>query len=64
MALMVEAVSTCGPLVNIYQTTGHNALEDTHLQTRSCENLKSHLKAGHIRFFLLDTLFSANKVWT
>jgi hypothetical protein len=31
MVLMMEAVSSSGTLVNIYQTTWHNIPEDSHL---------------------------------
>jgi hypothetical protein len=42
-ALMMEAVSTSEIWVNIYQTIRRNNPEDSHLHTRSRENLKSHL---------------------
>jgi hypothetical protein len=41
-ALMMEAVSTSETSVNFYQTTWRNIPEDSHLYTRSSENLKSH----------------------
>jgi hypothetical protein len=40
-ALMAEAVSTSETSFSIYQTTRRNIPEDTHLHTRSRENLKS-----------------------
>jgi hypothetical protein len=49
--LMMEAVSSSETSVNIYQTTQCNISEDSHLHTRRCENLKSHL---HICTFQLD----------
>jgi hypothetical protein len=41
IALMMEAVSTSEMSVNIYQNTGHNNPEDSHLHTSRRENLKS-----------------------
>jgi hypothetical protein len=40
---MMEAVSNCEMSVNIYQITRRNIPEGSHLHTRRCENLKSHL---------------------
>jgi hypothetical protein len=40
---MMEAASTSETSVNFYQTTQRNNPEDSHLHTRSRENLKSHL---------------------
>jgi hypothetical protein len=40
---MMEAASTSETSVNFYQTTLRNSPEDSHLHTRSRENLKSHL---------------------
>jgi hypothetical protein len=45
IALMMEAASTSGTLVNFYQTKQQNNPEDSHLHTRHHENLKSHLAA-------------------
>jgi hypothetical protein len=42
IALMMEAANTSETLVNFYQTTRRNNPEDSHLHTRSHENLKSH----------------------
>jgi hypothetical protein len=42
IALMMEEASTSETWVNFYQTTRRNNPEDSHLQTRRCENLKSH----------------------
>jgi hypothetical protein len=39
----MEAASTTGTTENLYQTTWRNIPEDSHLQTRRRENLKSHL---------------------
>jgi hypothetical protein len=41
--LTMEAASTSETSVNFSQTTRHNNPEDSHLLTRRCENLKSHL---------------------
>jgi hypothetical protein len=41
IALMMEAASTSETSVNFYQATRHNNKEDSHLQTRHRENLKS-----------------------
>jgi hypothetical protein len=38
----VEAASTSETSENFYQTTWRNNPEDSHLHTRSRENLKSH----------------------
>jgi hypothetical protein len=43
IARMMEAASTSEMSVNFYQTTRRNSPEDSHLHTRSRENLKSHL---------------------
>jgi hypothetical protein len=40
---MMKAASTYETSVNFYQTTWRNNSEDSHLHTRRCENLKSHL---------------------
>jgi hypothetical protein len=40
--LIMEAVSISEKFVNFYQTTQRNIPEDSHLHTRSRENLKSH----------------------
>jgi hypothetical protein len=40
---MLEAASTSETSLNFYQTTWHNNPEDSHLQTRRRENLKSHV---------------------
>jgi hypothetical protein len=40
--LMMEAAGTSETPVNFYQTTRRNNSEDSHLQTRRRENLKSH----------------------
>jgi hypothetical protein len=42
IAMMMEAASTSEMSVNFYQTTRHYNPEDSHLHTRSRENLKSH----------------------
>jgi hypothetical protein len=42
IALMMEAASASKTPVNFYQTTRRNIPEDSHLHTRSRENLKSH----------------------
>jgi hypothetical protein len=44
IALIMEPVSTSEMSVNVYQNTRRNNPEDSHLHTRSRENLKSHLK--------------------
>jgi hypothetical protein len=41
-ALMMEEANTSETSVNFYQTTRRNNPEDSHLQTRRRENLKSH----------------------
>jgi hypothetical protein len=41
IALIMESASTSETSLNFYQTTRHNIPEDSHLHTRSCENLKS-----------------------
>jgi hypothetical protein len=41
---MMEAASTSETSVNFYQTTRRNIPEDSHLQNRRRENLKSHLE--------------------
>jgi hypothetical protein len=38
---MMEAASTSGMSVHLYQTTQRNIPEDSHLYTHCCENLKS-----------------------
>jgi hypothetical protein len=43
VALMMEAASTSETPVNVYQTTRRNNPEDSHLHSRCCENLKSHI---------------------
>jgi hypothetical protein len=43
---MMEAVSSSETSVNSYQTTRRNNPEDSHLQTRRRENLKSRLDGG------------------
>jgi hypothetical protein len=43
IALMMEAAGTYETLMNFYQTTQCNNPEDSHLDTRCCENLKSHI---------------------
>jgi hypothetical protein len=45
--LMIEAVSTSQTLVNFYHTSWCNIPEDSHLHTRHCENLKSHVYKLH-----------------
>jgi hypothetical protein len=42
IVLMMEAASTSGKSVNFYQTTRRNIPEDSYLQTRRREKLKSH----------------------
>jgi hypothetical protein len=39
---IMEAASTSETSVNFYQTTRRNNPEDSHLDTRSIENLKTH----------------------
>jgi hypothetical protein len=39
---MVETGSTSETFVNFYQTTSRDIPEDSHLQTRRRDNLKSH----------------------
>jgi hypothetical protein len=41
--LMMEAASTSETSESFYQTTWRNIPEDSHLHTRRCEILKSHL---------------------
>jgi hypothetical protein len=41
--LMMEAVCTSETSVNFYETTWCNIAEDSHLNSRSHENLKSYL---------------------
>jgi hypothetical protein len=50
-ALMMEAASTRETSLNFCQTTRRNNPEDSHLHTRSRENLKSHL----VRDIVSDT---------
>jgi hypothetical protein len=40
---MMEAASTSETSANFYQTTRRYNPEDSHLHTRRCENIKSHL---------------------
>jgi hypothetical protein len=40
---MMEAASTSETSVNVYETTQLNIPEDSHLNPRHRENLKSHL---------------------
>jgi hypothetical protein len=40
--LLIEAANTSETSVNFYQTTRRNNPEDSHLHTRSRENLKSY----------------------
>jgi hypothetical protein len=42
IALMMEAASTSETSVNFYRTTRRNNPGDSHLHTRSRENLRSH----------------------
>jgi hypothetical protein len=42
VALMMEAASTCETSINFYQTTQRNNPEDSHLNSRRRENLRSH----------------------
>jgi hypothetical protein len=44
IALVIEAASTSEMSVNFYHTIPRNKPEDSHLHTRHCENLKSHLQ--------------------
>jgi hypothetical protein len=48
---MMEAASTSETFVNFYQTTLCNNPEDSHLDTRRRENLKSHLRETLHNFF-------------
>jgi hypothetical protein len=57
IALMMEAASTSKTLVNFYQTTQRNIPEDSHLQTRCCEDLKSHLLGCDVLILVLDSHF-------
>jgi hypothetical protein len=41
IVLMLEAANTSETSVNVYHTTRRNIPEDSHLHTRSRENLKS-----------------------
>jgi hypothetical protein len=41
--LMMEAVITRRMSVSFYQTVWHNIVEDGHICTHCCENLKSHI---------------------
>jgi hypothetical protein len=41
--MLMEAVSSSETSVSIYQTTWRNIPEDSHLDTRCFENLKSHI---------------------
>jgi hypothetical protein len=43
ITLMMEAASTSEMLVYFCQTTQCNNPENSHLHTRHCENLKSHI---------------------
>jgi hypothetical protein len=43
IALMMETASTSETSLSFYQTAKHNTPEDTHLDTRRRENLKSHV---------------------
>jgi hypothetical protein len=43
IALMMEAAMTSETLVNVYQTTQRYNPEDSNLQTRRRQNLKSYL---------------------
>jgi hypothetical protein len=43
IALMMEAASTSETPVKVYQTTLRNNPEDSHLHSRSLENLKPQL---------------------
>jgi hypothetical protein len=51
-ALMMEAASISETLENFYQTTRRNSPEDSHLHTRYCENLKSHLEINRLILWL------------
>jgi hypothetical protein len=48
----MEAENTCKTMVNFYQTTWHYNPEDSYLQTRHQENLKSYL-SNNIIYHLL-----------
>jgi hypothetical protein len=56
----MEAVSTSGTVVSIYQITQRNIPEDSHLHTCCCENLKSHLHGGNFdtveHYFMVSCL--------
>jgi hypothetical protein len=57
ITLMVEAASTSETSVNFYRTTRRKSPEDSHLNIRSREKLKSHM---FIYFFMSKELFIAN----
>jgi hypothetical protein len=44
IALMMEAATTSETSVSFYQNTRRKIPEDSHLNTRSRENLKSHFQ--------------------
>jgi hypothetical protein len=46
IALMMEAACTSETPLNVYRTAQRNNPQDSHLRTRRCENLKSHLILG------------------
>jgi hypothetical protein len=43
ITLMVKAASNSEMSANFYQSTQYNNPEDSHLHTRCCEHLKSHI---------------------
>jgi hypothetical protein len=53
---MMEAVSTLETSVNFYQTTRRNNPEDSHLHTRSRDNLKYHYLLIYLFVVYLTTL--------
>jgi hypothetical protein len=70
---MMEAASTSETSVNFYQTETRNIPEDSHLQIRCRENLKSHQlsftvhvtdKIGMFTTFLIVPLLFSRQIFT
>jgi hypothetical protein len=58
IALMMEVASTSETSVNFYQTTRRYNPEDSHLNTRRRENLKSHATGFFVLFCLKVNLIN------
>jgi hypothetical protein len=53
----METVNTSEMLVSFHGTTWHNMPEDSHIHTRCCENLKSHILSSFIIIVTKNKIF-------